>query len=58
MKRCGCESITLKYVNMFDCMEIVEYIYEGVVENSYKNLVVQMPTILASAGTLEEKPLC
>ena len=33
-----CESITLKYVNMFEHMEITEYIYEGVVETSYKNI--------------------
>ena len=32
-----CESITFKEaVNMFDCMEISESIYEGVVEPSYK----------------------
>ena len=32
-----CESITFKnYVNMFERMEIAEYIYEGVVETSYK----------------------
>ena len=32
-----CESITFKNtVNMFECMEIAESIYEGVVEPSYK----------------------
>ena len=32
-----CEYITIKKsVNMFECMDIVESIYEGVVENSYK----------------------
>ena len=30
------ETSTLKSVNMFERMEIAEYIYEGVVENSYK----------------------
>ena len=30
-----CESTTLKYVNMFEHMEILESIYEGVVEPSY-----------------------
>ena len=32
----ACESITFKkYVNMFERMEIMESIYEGVVEHSY-----------------------
>ena len=32
-----CESITFKkYVNVFERMEIVDYIYEGVVEPFYK----------------------
>ena len=32
-----CGTITFKEaVNMFECMEIAEYIYEGVVEHSYK----------------------
>ena len=32
-----CESISFKKaVNMFECMEITEYIYKGVVEPSYK----------------------
>ena len=31
-----CEYITLKDVNMFECMEIDESIYEGVVGPSYK----------------------
>ena len=30
------ETITLKSVIMFERMEIAEYIYEGVVETSYK----------------------
>ena len=30
------ESINLKYVNMFEHIEISEYIYEGVVEPYYK----------------------
>ena len=35
-------------------METEEYIYEGVVETSYKNLWGQMPTILVSAGIWDE----
>ena len=30
-----CESITLKYVNMFERMKIAESIYDDVVEPSY-----------------------
>ena len=37
-------------------MKITEYIYEGVIEPSYKNLLGQMPTMLVSAVKLEEKP--
>ena len=41
----------LKNVNMFERMEIAEYIYEGVVEPSLqKPLLGQMPTVLVSAG--------
>ena len=31
----NCETITLKYVNMFECIKITETIYEGTVEYSY-----------------------
>ena len=34
---------------MFEHMEISEYIYEGVVEPSYKNPLRQMPTVLVTA---------
>ena len=33
---------------MFEHMEIEKYIYEGVVEPSYKNLLGQMPNMLVS----------
>ena len=52
-----CESITLKkVVNMFEHMEIAESIYEGVVEPSYKNIPGQTPTVLVTAGIIEENP--
>ena len=45
-----CESITFKKsVNMFECIEITESFYEGVVEPSYKNLTRQKPTVLVTA---------
>ena len=45
-----CEYITFKSgVNMFERMETAEYIYEGVVEPSYKNLLGKMPTVLSTA---------
>ena len=31
-------------------MEIAEYIYEGVIEPSYKKLLGKIPTMLVSAG--------
>ena len=31
-------------------MEIEEYIYEGVVEASYKNIQEKMPTLMVTAG--------
>ena len=37
-------------------MEISEYIYEGVIEPSYKNLLDKIPTVMSTAGKLEEKP--
>ena len=36
MQGFDCESITLKICNIFECMEIAEYIFEGVVGPSYK----------------------
>ena len=36
MRRFYSENITFKNVNMFDCTEIGETIYEGVVEPSYE----------------------
>ena len=51
------ESITLKkYVNMFDRMQFHKYIYEGVVEPSYKNLPGKTPTVLVTEGKRYEKP--
>ena len=51
-----CESITIKKaVNMFERMEIAEFIYEGVVEPSYKNLPGQTPTVLFKAVRIEER---
>ena len=41
--------MVLKAVNMFERMEISEYIYEGVVEPSYKNPPGQIPTVLVIA---------
>ena len=39
VKGFDCESITFKKaINMFECTEIAESIYEGIVEPSYKNL--------------------
>ena len=35
---------------MFEHKEIAEYINEGVVEPSYKNLLGNMTTVLVSAG--------
>ena len=59
MKGSDCEYITFKSdVNMFECMEISESIQEGVVETSYENLPCHIPTVLATAGQLEENTLC
>ena len=41
---------------MFERMEISEYIYEGVVEPSYKNQLGKIPPILVTAGKQEEGP--
>ena len=52
-----CESINFKkYVNMFERIEISKSIYEGVVEPSYKNPPWNMPTVLVTAGKIEENP--
>ena len=46
-----CDSTTFKKsVNMFEHMEIVNYIYVGVVEHSYKKLLRQMPPVLVTSG--------
>ena len=46
-----CESITFKAaVNMFECIEISESIYEVVVETSYKKILGQIPTVMLKAG--------
>ena len=41
---------------MFECMEISESIYEGVIEPSYKKLSGQTQTVLVMAGKIEDKP--
>ena len=41
---------------MFECMVIVESIYEGVVELYYKNLLGNMPPIMVTAEKIEERP--
>ena len=53
-----CEYITLKYVNMFERMEIAESIYEGFVEPSYKNLLGQIKITMVTSWKLEEKIPC
>ena len=50
------ETITKKTVNMFEHMEIEEHIYEGFVESSYKILLWQIPTVMASEGN--ERRIC
>ena len=37
-------------------MEIAKYIYEGLVEPSYKNIPRKFPIVLVTAGIIEEKP--
>ena len=39
-------------------MEFSEYIYEGVVEPSYKNILGKIPTVLVPIVKLEENPSC
>ena len=41
---------------MFERTEIAESIYEGVVEPSYKELIIQIPILIASTGRLEKNP--
>ena len=41
---------------MFEQMEIAEYIYEVVVEPSYKTLLGKPPTVLVTAGKIDKKP--
>ena len=42
---------------MFECMEIEESIYEGVVEKIYKkNILGHIPTVMVSAGKQEDNP--
>ena len=51
-----CESTLFKKsVNMFEQTDMAEYIYEGVVEPSYKNSLGQTLTIMVAAGKREEK---
>ena len=38
-----------KTFNMFECMDIVEYVYESVVEPSYKKILGHMPPVLVTA---------
>ena len=45
-----------KAVNMFECMEISESTYNGVVTPSYKKLLGQNPTVLESVGIGEDNP--
>ena len=48
-----CEYITFKKsVNIFERMEIADSIYKGVVEPSYKKLLVKMPYVLVTAGKI------
>ena len=42
----------LTSVNMFDRMDIVENIYEGVVSLSYKKLLGHNPIVLDSVGKI------
>ena len=41
---------------MFEHMEITEYIYEVVVEHSYKNRLGNIPTVPVTSRKGEEKP--
>ena len=37
-------------------MDIAQYIYEGAVETSYKNLIGHIPTVLVIASKREDNP--
>ena len=39
-----------KAVNMFEHMDITEYIYEGVVEPSYNKILGKIPTVMVTEG--------
>ena len=46
-----CLYITFKKaINIFECMEIAESIYEGGVKPTYLKLFGQIPTMLVKAG--------
>ena len=51
----GCKFISFKkYFNMFEHMEIAEYICKGVLKPSRKNLPRHMPTVLVTSVIREE----
>ena len=37
-------------INIFEYMEIAQYVYEGVIEPSYENLLGNIPTVLVKEG--------
>ena len=43
-------------VKIFERIGIAEYIYEGVVEHSYKNILGQIPHMLITVGKREYNP--
>ena len=43
---------------MFECIEIAESIYEGIIEPSCKNRIGKMATVLVTAGKLEDNTPC
>ena len=43
---------------MFECMEIAEIIYKGVVTPSYKKNTREKPTVMDSVGMRYEKRHC
>ena len=51
MKGFYCEYITLqKVVSMFEHIENLESIYEGVIEIAYKSILGYIPTMLVTSG--------
>ena len=42
-------------MNMFECIEISEHIYKGVLE-TYKRYPVNIPTVMLTAGLIQQKP--